>query len=66
MSFIRRVPQMLLGFALGYAGIGHLTTSRQTFQAQVPTVFKDYADFVVVTSGVVEIVLGLSLIALWK
>jgi uncharacterized membrane protein len=66
MSFIRRVPQMVLGFALGYAGVGHLTTSRQTFQAQVPTVFKDYADFVVVASGVVEIVLGLSLIAWWR
>ena len=57
---------MVLGFALGYAGFGHLTTSRQTFQAQVPTLFKDYADFVVLASGVVEIVLGLSLITLWK
>jgi len=66
MSFIKRVPQMVLGFALGYAGVGHLTTSRQTFQAQVPTLFKDYADFVVLASGVVEIVLGLSLIALWR
>jgi len=28
--------------------------------------FKDYADFVVLASGVVEIVLGLSLIALWR
>ena len=57
---------MVLGLALAYAGVGHLTTSRQEFQAQVPTVFKDYADFVVLASGVVEIVLGLSLIALWK
>jgi len=57
---------MVLGFALAYAGISHLTTSRQTFQAQVPTLFKDYADFVVLASGVVEIVLGLSLIALWR
>ena len=66
MSFIKRVPQMVLGSALAYAGVGHLTTSRLTFQAQVPTVFKDYADFVVLASGVVEIVLGLSLIALWR
>ena len=57
---------MLLGFALAYAGIGHLTTSRQEFQAQVPTVLKDYADFVVLASGVVEIALGVGLIALWK
>jgi uncharacterized membrane protein len=66
MKFIRRVPQVVLGFALAYAGISHLTTSRQTFQAQVPTLFKNYADFVVLASGVVEIALGLSLIALWR
>jgi uncharacterized membrane protein len=57
---------MVLGFALAYAGVGHLTTSRQEFQAQVPTVFADYADFVVLASGVVEIALGIGLIALWK
>jgi uncharacterized membrane protein len=57
---------MVLGFALAYAGVGHLTTSRQEFQAQVPTLFKDYADFVVLASGVVEIALGVGLIALWK
>jgi uncharacterized membrane protein len=66
MIIVRRLPQMLLGFALAYAGVGHLTTSRQEFQAQVPTVLKDYADFVVLASGVVEIALGVGLIALWK
>jgi len=63
---VARLPQMVLGFALAYAGVGHLTTSRQEFQAQVPTLFKDYADFVVLASGVVEIALGVGLIALWK
>jgi uncharacterized membrane protein len=66
MRFIARLPQMALGFALAYAGIGHLTTSRTEFQAQVPSVFADYADFVVLASGVVEIALGIGLIALWK
>jgi uncharacterized membrane protein len=66
MELIRRGFQVLLGLALGYAGIGHLTTSRQEFQAQVPNLFKDYADFVVVASGVVEIVLGVALVGLWK
>jgi uncharacterized membrane protein len=66
MKVVARLPQMLLGFALAYAGVGHLTTSRQEFQAQVPTVLKDYADFVVLASGVVEIALGVGLIALWK
>jgi uncharacterized membrane protein len=66
MGILRKLPQMVLGLALAYAGIGHLTTSRQEFQAQVPTVFADYADFVVLASGVVEIALGVGLIALWK
>ena len=66
MKVVARLPQMLLGFALAYAGVGHLTTSRQEFQAQVPTLLQDYADFVVLASGVVEIALGVGLIALWK
>ena len=63
---LARTPQIVLGLALAYAGVGHLTTSRAEFQAQVPTVFADYADFVVLASGVVEIALGVGLIALWK
>ena len=66
MKLIARLPQMVLGLALVYAGIGHLTTSRTEFQAQVPIVFADYADFVVLASGVVEIALGVGLIALWQ
>ena len=66
MEIIKRFPQVILGLALGYAGIGHLTTSRQEFQAQVPNLLKDYADFVVVASGVVEIALGLALVGLWR
>ena len=63
---VARLPQMVLGCALAYAGTGHLTSNRQEFQAQVPTLLKDYADFVVLASGVVEIALGVGLIALWK
>ena len=66
MKIIQRLPQIVLGFALAYAGVGHLTTSRTEFQAQVPTLFSEYADFVVLASGVVEIALGVGLIALWK
>ena len=66
MQFIQRIPQMVLGFALAYAGIGHLTTSRVEFRAQVPSVFAEYADFVVLASGVVEIALGAALLLLWK
>jgi uncharacterized membrane protein len=66
MQLLRRIPQVVLGAALAYAGIGHLTTNRAEFQAQVPTILKSIADFVVLASGVVEIVLGLSLIFLWR
>jgi uncharacterized membrane protein len=66
VEIVRRGFQFLLGLALGYAGIGHLTNNRQEFQAQVPNLFKDYADFVVVASGVVEIALGLALVGLWR
>jgi len=66
MKIAQRISQVVLGFALMYAGIGHLTTNRTEFQAQVPTILKSIADFVVLASGVVEIVLGLSLIFLWR
>ena len=66
MQLLRRIPQVVLGIALAYAGIGHLTTNRTEFQAQVPTILESIADFVVLASGVVEIVLGLSLIFLWR
>ena len=57
---------MVLGFGLAYAGVGHLGTNRVEFRAQVPTLLKDYADLVVLASGVVEIILGLALIAAWR
>jgi uncharacterized membrane protein len=66
MRHLRNASQLLLGSALAYAGIGHLTTNRLEFQAQVPTLLEDYADFVVLASGVIEISLGAGLIALWK
>ncbi len=66
MHLVRTAFQIALGAALTYAGITHLTTSRTEFQAQVPTWVPLDADFVVLASGVVEILLGLSLILLFK
>ena len=63
---IKHIARTLLGTALAYAGITHLTTNRQEFLAQVPTWVPLDADFVVLASGVVEILLGLSLILLIK
>ena len=61
---LRAVLRWLLGAALIGAGIGHLTTQRTEFQAQVPSWFPIDEDLVVLASGVVEIALGLALIAL--
>jgi len=66
MNFVRRTAQIVLGVALAYAGSTHLSTKRLEFQAQVPTLLKDYADFVVLASGLVEILLGFTLIFLWR
>jgi uncharacterized membrane protein len=66
MELLRNVLQVTLGAALTYAGITHLTTSRTEFQAQVPTILQSQADFVVIASGVVEILLGISLIFSFK
>lgn len=51
MGIIKKVSQSLLGLALIYAGIGHLTFSRIEFRAQVPTWLPLNADFVVLFSG---------------
>ena len=64
MDLIRKGFQVLLGAALIYAGITHLTTNRIEFQAQVPTWVPFSADFVVLASGVVEIALGIALASL--
>jgi hypothetical protein len=48
MQLLRRLAQIVLGLALGYAGVGHLGANRVEFQAQVTSVFKGYADFIVV------------------
>jgi uncharacterized membrane protein len=53
---------VLLGAALVYAGIAHLSFARTEFYAQVPPWFPLDADFVVLASGVVEIALGAALI----
>ena len=62
----RRVSQVALGAFLLSAGVSHLTVSRMEFQAQVPTWLPLDPDFVVISSGIVEILLGLALITLWR
>ncbi|ROQ52480.1 putative membrane protein [Rathayibacter sp. PhB152] len=64
MSLSRTIARVLLGLVLVFAGTGHLTFARRSFQAQVPPWLPFDADFVVLASGVVEIALGLALLLL--
>jgi uncharacterized membrane protein len=64
MGVVRTFARWLLGAALVFAGVGHLTFARQSFVAQVPQWLPLPVDFVVLASGIVEILLGLSLIVL--
>ncbi|CAN5370773.1 membrane protein [soil metagenome] len=61
---IREVGRVALGLLLIGAGVLHLTLWRQVFQAQVPPWLPFDKDFVVLASGVVEIILGLAVIVL--
>ena len=58
--------RVVLGGFMVTAGVLHLTTQREEFQAQVPEWFPLPDDFTVVASGVVEIGLGAAFVALPK
>lgn len=60
----QNVFRIALGCLLVFTGIGHLTFLRTDFLSQVPDWVPLHDDLVVVLSGVVEIILGLSLIFL--
>ena len=63
-SLVRAIFRILLGVMLLLAGFSHLTFNREAFLAQVPTWLPLAGDFVVLASGVVEMILGLALVAL--
>jgi glutathione peroxidase-family protein/uncharacterized membrane protein len=68
-STLQNIMKIVLGSFMTLAGIGHMTFQREEFQAQVPSWLpKDpaFIDFVVLSSGVLEVLLGLSLIFLIK
>lgn len=68
-SITQNIFRIILGAMMTFAGIGHLTYQRQEFLAQVPRWLPDnpaFMDFIVISSGVVEIVLGLAMIFIWK
>jgi uncharacterized membrane protein len=62
MTYLKSLAQIALGAFLLSAGISHLDSNRTEFLAQVPTWLPLDGDFVVVASGLVEIMLGVLLI----
>ena len=68
-SITQKIFRILLGSFMLLAGIGHLTFQREEFQAQVPRWLPSdpaFMDFVVISSGVVEIIFGLAMILVIK
>lgn len=69
LDFLKHTLRILLGAIMTLAGIGHLTFQREEFLAQVPRWLPTdpaFMDFVVISSGIVEITLGLLMIFLVK
>lgn len=69
MNKVKMIFRLLLGAFMTYAGLSHLTFNRLEFVAQVPMWLRfseGFTDFVVLSSGVVEIALGLSMLFLYK
>ncbi|MBF1588353.1 MAG: hypothetical protein HXO25_01860, partial [Prevotella sp.] len=69
MNKVKMIFRLLLGAFMTYAGVSHLTFNRLEFVAQVPMWLRfseGFTDFVVLSSGVVEIALGLSMLFLCK
>lgn len=64
-SFTQKIFRVLLALFMVFAGFSHLTFNRVDFQAQVPDWVPVGKDLVVVLSGIVEILLGLTLL-FWK
>lgn len=62
------VARFVLGAFLAFAGVSHLSFGRAAFHAQVPRWLPLNPEFVIIASGVVEIVLGASLLLLarWR
>ncbi|QDH80626.1 hypothetical protein FKX85_16890 [Echinicola soli] len=61
-SLVQNIFRILLGLNMLFAGFGHMTFLRAEFQAQVPDWMPFSKDFVVLASGVAEILFGLGMV----
>jgi uncharacterized membrane protein len=64
MSLPRTAARIVLGTLMVGAGVSHLTVARKEFQAQVPSWFPLDEDLTVLGSGVAEVSLGATFVAL--
>ncbi len=64
-TLVQNIFRIVLALFMIYAGFSHLTFNRVDFQAQVPEWIPLSKDWVVILSGIIEMILGLGL-ALWK
>jgi len=64
-TLVQNIFRIVLALFMIYAGFSHLTFNRVDFQAQVPEWVPLSKDWVVIISGIIEMVLGLGL-AFWK
>ncbi|GLB52339.1 membrane protein [Neptunitalea chrysea] len=62
----QNILRILLGAFMILAAIGHMTVQREEFQAQVPNWVPLSKDFVVIASGVIELLLGLVMVFLYQ
>ncbi len=66
ISITKNIIRILLGLFMTYAAISHFTFNRIEFQAQVPEWLPLGKDFVVLASGIAELLLGLGMLFLIK
>ncbi len=64
-STLQKVFRIILAVFMIYAGFSHLTFNRIEFQSQVPDWVPLSKDLVVILSGIIEMILGLTLL-FWK
>jgi glutathione peroxidase-family protein/uncharacterized membrane protein len=62
LSTLQLLASILLGSFMILAAIGHFTFQREEFQAQVPHWLPFSKDFVVIASGLAELLLGLGMV----
>jgi uncharacterized membrane protein len=63
-TMVQDILRVILGAFMVYASVAHFTFRRTDFQGQVPEWMPMSKDFVVIASGVVELLLGLAMIFL--